>query len=163
MKSKVIYETYLLYEDGRLINKLGKELRWHEGYSGYLITQLTFKGKRIGKSQHRLLAETFIPNPNNLTDVDHIDGDRKNNKLTNLRWLSHGENIKHSYNLKNRSATGINNARCTTDEQTVKEICVLLEKGLLPAKIRDLGYDYSTVRKIRSRENWSSISKDYNW
>ena len=98
-----------------------------------------------------------------MSDVDHIDGNRANNKLDNLRWVTHGDNIKHSFSLENRSATGVENANSIFDEETVHAVCKLLEQGLMPAEIRDLGFDYSLVRTIRSRKNWGSISKDYKW
>ena len=43
---------------------------------------------------HRLVASAFIPNPDNLSDVDHIDGDKFNNCADNLRWVSHGDNMR---------------------------------------------------------------------
>ena len=87
-----------------------------------------------------------------------------NNSLSNLRWLSHGDNIKHSYSLKNRSAVGINNARCITTEGEVIEICKLLQEGYSCVELRDIfGFSYNLVRKIKSRKNWISISKGYSW
>lgn len=43
--------------------------------------------------KHRLIAEQFLPNPNNLSDVDHINRNRSDNHLSNLRWVSHSKNI----------------------------------------------------------------------
>lgn len=45
---------------------------------------------------HRLIAMTFLPNPNHLSDVNHKDGDKLNNKVDNLEWCSHSENQKHA-------------------------------------------------------------------
>jgi hypothetical protein len=60
---------------------------------------------------HRLLAEYFIPNPQNLDTVNHINGVKTDNNLTNLEWLSRADNIKHAFN------TGLqpkrNNRKCT--------------------------------------------------
>lgn len=63
---------------------------------------VVFIGKTI--SIHRLVAETFIPNPGNLSDVNHIDGDKSNNRVDNLEWVSRGSNIKHSYDSGLREA-----------------------------------------------------------
>lgn len=46
---------------------------------------------------HRVVAETFIPNPLNLPEVDHIDGDKSNNCVSNLRWVTRSENMKYAY------------------------------------------------------------------
>ena len=50
--------------------------------------------KQIKKTNHQLVAETFVPNPNNYTEVMHIDGNNRNNDYTNLKWGTHRENMK---------------------------------------------------------------------
>lgn len=165
MKSKIIYDNYTIYENGDIYNKHGKKMSVVDNGKGYLALglQIEPKGKRVYKSLHRLLAETFIPNPNNYSDVNHIDGNRQNNLLSNLEWCTHGENIGHSYKLNNRSALGENNAKCKTTETVVHKICQLLQDGLKPAYIRDLGYDYNLIRAIKQRKNWNHISSNYNF
>ena len=160
---KMNYFGYIVQEDGVILGKRGTPLTPHDNGKGYLIVNLQIGKNRLCKAVHRLLAECFIPNPLGLSDVDHIDGNRANNKLDNLRWVTHGDNIKHSFDLENRSATGVENANSIFDEETVHAVCKLLEQGLMPAEIRDLGFDYSLARTIRSRKNWRSISKDYKW
>ena len=66
---------------------------------GYL--QVNLSG--IPKLVHRLVAEAFIPNPLGLTDVDHINGNRADNRIENLRWVSHKENCNNP-NTKYKSA-----------------------------------------------------------
>lgn len=61
------------------------------GDKGYYIVHLNKKVYLL----HRLIAETFIPNPNNLPEVDHIDGTRQNNSISNLRWVTHKENLNN--------------------------------------------------------------------
>lgn len=56
---------------------------------GYLV----LRNKRV----HRIVAELFIPNPNNKPCVNHIDGDKKNNRVDNLEWVTYGENNLHAY------------------------------------------------------------------
>ena len=46
---------------------------------------------------HRLVAETFIPNPHNLTEVNHINGDNTDNRVCNLEWSSHTDNVRHAW------------------------------------------------------------------
>ena len=63
---------------------------------------------------HRLLMLSFIPNPENKTDVNHIDSDRKNNRLDNLEWVTRKENLHHAHSKGRMTQWGkdqkINNA-----------------------------------------------------
>jgi hypothetical protein len=63
---------------------------------GYLMVFLSVKSKKKAKSVHRIVAEAFIPNPENKETVNHIDCDKTNNHVSNLEWLSNEENIQHS-------------------------------------------------------------------
>ena len=163
MKSKTIYDNYTIYENGDIYNKYNKKLSPANNGKDYLIVNLRKNNRNYCKSIHRLLAEAFIPNPNNYSDVNHVDGNRQNNCLSNLEWCTHSENIKHSYKLENRSALGENNAKCKTNEKIVNEICKYLELGFKSSYIRDLGYDYNLIRAIKQKRNWKHISNNYNF
>ena len=63
--------------------------------SGYLAVTIPTIPYRKGCSIHRLVAEAFIPNPLGATDVDHINGNRADNRVENLRWVSHKENCNN--------------------------------------------------------------------
>lgn len=64
---------------------------------GYYMVDLCTNGKRFNASVHRLVAEAFIPNPDNKPCVNHIDGDKANNCVDNLEWCTHSENQLHAY------------------------------------------------------------------
>lgn len=69
---------------------------------GYLEVILHTNGKGHPKKVHRLVAETFIPNPDNKPQVNHKDYNTTNNHVNNLEWVTHSENIKHSWMNPNR-------------------------------------------------------------
>ena len=160
---KQIYDGYYITQDGKIFNKFKKQLSPYDNGKGYLVVNIQINGVRKCKAIHRIVAEAYIPNPNSLPEVNHLDGNRQNNSVANLEWITHGNNIKHSYNLQNRTALGESNANCNTTVDIVVEICQLLEEGLKPSKIRDLGYDYSLIRSIKARRNWKHISYNYNF
>jgi len=62
---------------------------------GYLRVNLTINKNQSTPRIHRLLAIQYIPNPNNLSEVDHIDRNKINNNLENLRWVSHTTNARN--------------------------------------------------------------------
>ena len=64
--------------------------------NGYLIVNLCKNNKSKNYLLHRLVAETFIPNPENKPDINHIDGNKKNNCVNNLEWCTKSENMQHA-------------------------------------------------------------------
>ena len=81
---------------------------------------------------HRLVAETFVPNPNNRPQVNHIDGNKQNNSADNLEWVNNSENIQHAFdnNLIDRNKivknmTGSKNHQAKLTERDVAEIKAL--------------------------------------
>ena len=100
------FENYIIFEDGMIINFwTGLELKPCKNKKGYLKIGLYKNGKRKHFYLHRLLALTFIPNPDNLPEVDHIDRDRSNNDLSNLRWVTSIENNQNK-GIPNTNTTG---------------------------------------------------------
>jgi hypothetical protein len=80
--------------------------------NGYLKVGLTKDGIRSRFRVHRLVAEAFIPNPDNKPEVDHINGDRKDNRVENLRWMTHQENNNNPVTLQRRSEVSKGNQAC---------------------------------------------------
>ena len=70
----------------------GKILRPHANHRGYLMVDLWKNGNVKKGIIHRLVAQTYIPNPDNLPEIDHIDTNRQNNNVSNLRWCTRKEN-----------------------------------------------------------------------
>ena len=82
---------YLIYEDGRIWSKYYNKFLvpvWQNRYFNYC---LQVNNKNTTCSMHRLVALHYIPNPNNKPEVDHIDRNRTNNNVNNLRWVSKSE------------------------------------------------------------------------
>ena len=66
---------------------------------GYFIVGLRKNGKICTKLLHRIIAETFIPNPENKPQVNHIDGNKQNNNVSNLEWATNSENQLHRHHV----------------------------------------------------------------
>lgn len=87
---------------------------------------------KVSIKVHRLVAETFVPNPNNKPQVNHIDGNKQNNNADNLEWVNNSENIQHAFdnNLIDRkkivkNMTGSRNHQAKLTERDVAEIKAL--------------------------------------
>lgn len=98
-KDVVGYEgLYLVNELGEVYSvKSGRQLTPCENRFGYLNVCLRKSGKGKTEKVHRIVAKAFIPNPENKPQVNHIDGNKKNNCADNLEWVTNSENKKHAF------------------------------------------------------------------
>ena len=101
---KVIEQApdYMISNEGRVKSlKRGRELILSDrvGSDGYLNVSLSTNGKAKYYRVSRLVAEYFVPNPENKPSVNHIDGDKQNNHHTNLEWTTMHEQVVHAYKL----------------------------------------------------------------
>lgn len=87
-------DNYSINELGEVRNDRTNHIKkpFENKSNGYMTVDLYKNNKSEKVTIHRLLAEAFIPNPEGKTTVDHIDGNRKNNALSNLRWATYSEN-----------------------------------------------------------------------
>jgi len=99
-------KNYLIYSDGGVYNqKYDRWLTGHINSDGYRDIKINSDTFRL----HRLVALHYIPNPNNLPEVDHKDGNKLNNDVKNLRWLSHSDNMNAYNKLRPDNKLGFKN------------------------------------------------------
>ena len=91
------WDNYAVSNMGKIKNvRTGKEIKQVENKNGYLMVSICQNGKKATFRVHRLVALMFIPNPENKEEVNHINGDKKNNCVSNLEWNTHKENDNHA-------------------------------------------------------------------
>ena len=130
---KDIYVNTTLQDDGIIRNTRGVPRRTRLSHNGYPIISLSLVdngGKKTVKV-HRLVAQQFIPNPNNYPHVNHIDGVKTNNSVDNLEWTTPKKNMEHAGKL------GLRNFDWGYSKQT-KEKCAELLRTLSVNEVHKL-------------------------
>ena len=140
------FENYQISSFGRVKGKYGiLKPQFDRNY--YHVT-LFKNGKRKIKFVHRLVAEAFIPNPNNLPQVNHIDGVKTNNNLSNLEWISCKGNALHAFRL------GLRNPH---DGGTSKKIDVYYKNGIFYKTFNSL-HEIQRVLGVNIGNCWSVLN-----
>ena len=95
------YENYEVRPNGEVVNiKTGRVLKAIKTTNGYLMICLYKNGKRKNFYIHRLVAQAFIHNPDNLPCVNHKDEDKTNNNIENLEWCTHEYNCNYGTGIE---------------------------------------------------------------
>lgn len=164
------YKTnYMISTDGHVMNITTKKILKNKvSTTGYYTVCILYKNKRHTRKVYRLVANAFIPNPENKREVNHINGNKLDNRVENLEWATSKENKQHAIALglyKNASfnTKGSERSSATHTEEDAHKVCQLLELGFGITKIsRMLNFKYSFINNIKNRNKWKHISSQYN-
>lgn len=119
-------------------------------------------GKRYTVPVHRLVAMAFIPNPQNKTDVNHINANKADNRVENLEWNTRGENMKHAYENGLIDNKGQLSAKSKLTNDDVIKIYNLKHSGVKQTKIAEL-FDISNtqVSAIVNGNQWGHLYQEW--
>ena len=155
------YEDYLISDQGRVYScKRSIFLKPRKDRGGYLFVNLCKNGVRKMQKVHRLVANAFILNPENKRTINHIDGCKANNHVSNLEWNTYSENNQHAFdNGLANPKKGIKHGRAKLNEDKVLEIRRIFATGdyTQTALGKNFGVDHSLISLIILRKNWTHI------
>lgn len=148
------------------IRMKGRIKKTHYDDCGYELIQLRKDGSYKHLSIHRLVASAFIPNPDNLPQVNHKDEVRNHNTVDNLEWctVEYNQNYGHRKKRASINSTGVNNSRAKLTEKDVLEI----RKTYIPgdkkyckrALARKYNVSYETITAIVTNRLWKHLVKE---
>lgn len=141
---------------GRTVPEIVRKPRYNK--DGYMYVNLHKDGVRKSKKIHRMVAEAFIPNPENKPEVNHII-DKRHNDWESLEWVTKSENEKHAHAIGKKNHKGSNHSQAKLSEGKV--MCIL-EMSLLGISGRDISFIYgvsdSTIYSILSGKKWTHVT-----
>ena len=154
-QNSIIFDNYMMSTMGRIKNANGTIIKLHINNTGYYKTGLTTNNKSHSVYVHRVIAMCFIPNPNNLPLVNHKNGNKLDNRVENLEWITHQDNAKHA------------NDTCLINRKTKKVIQMDLHDNIIKtwnsAKEATQFYNASkgTIQKVCSGRFMTALG--YKW
>lgn len=124
---------YAATEDGKIFSYKKKSFIDPHSYThnGYKQIQLWKNGKATNYKWHRLIAMTFIPNPNNLPQVNHVDENKDNNRVENLEWCTQEHNINHGTRNERASNKNKKRVRCVETGEVFESVNDAAAKNLV--------------------------------
>lgn len=126
--------------------------------TGRVYLNITFRGKTKSVLVNRIVALRYLPNPDKLAEVNHIDGDKSNNALENLEWASRSDQERHAFATGLKSTRGSQNSNAKLTPAQVQEIRKKASEGWNNAQIA-VNYNVapSTIRGVVERKTWKHV------
>jgi hypothetical protein len=129
------------------------------GARAYLMVSLCADGRVTSRAVHRLVAEAFVPAVDGKPEVNHKNGDRFDNRASNLEWTTSSENQLHAYAIDLQSAQGEKNGQAKLQAVDVFEIVARYDALVPTPRIaEDFGVSETTVRDIAAGRSWAHIT-----
>ena len=156
-------DRVVTYNNGRKCEHKGRVLKPAISHRGYERVVLCIDNGLTNKTVHRLVLETFKPHVNmSDLDVNHIDGNKLNNHLTNLEWLTRRDNILHAYNTGLTTNIGEGSPNTILSNTDVLEILRRLDTGELQKDIAlDYGVSKRCISDINTGNTWKLVKEEY--
>lgn len=162
-------DRIISYSDGRKELKEGSEIIGCITRNGYRIVGLTVDKIRKYYTVHRLVAEAFIPNPENKPQINHKNGIRTDNRVENLEFCTQSENMKHSYRVLNRKPPRANLGKTGKDSFNSK-IVLQIKDGNIIAEFygtceasRITGIAQSQIVSVANNKKYFKSAGGYKW
>lgn len=156
--------TIVVFENGS-IKRDGVLLKPADNGAGYLSVLVGYKrnknGRKVGirKYIHRLVAEAFIANPDNLPQVNHKDFDKSNNCVSNLEWISKADNIQHSHdNGKMQKRYDVGAVTVLTREQVIECYTRVKNGEGVNVVAKSMGKPRTTISSILNKRSRRDIT-----
>lgn len=149
------FPDYTIDTNGIIYNKDNRIIKGTKrGRGKYLSVHFRINGKSVFKTYHRLVAEAFLPNPENKKTVNHIDANKYNNRLDNLEWASNKEQVDHAFKMR-LGRIGETHGRSKLKETDILEIRKLNLSQRTIAKLYNV--TQSTIWYIKNKKSWRHI------
>jgi len=151
-------DLYAISNLGRLhSNRAERVMKPAPDNDGYYKTMLCRDRHRLSVSIHRLVAQAFIPNPENKKQVNHIDGNKQNNCVENLEWCTQKENIHHAFKIGLRPV-GEDRVYSKLDNSGIRLIKLLRGRKIPMQSIGViLGVSYTTISGVIHGRSWKHL------
>jgi hypothetical protein len=156
----VIPINYEINVNGEIRNMTTKELITPRlDKDGYPEARLMIRNSEWVMRIHRIMGTTFIPNPENKPQINHIDGIKTNNNLSNLEWVTHSENQRHAYakQLKYARLGETNNWAKLTKEDVERVFKMYHDGHILKVIASEVNISLSHVNRLLNGERWGHL------
>lgn len=139
----------------------GRILNFIENGKGYVIAPMTLNSKKYRRYVHRLVADAFIPNPDGKPEVNHIDGNKRNNCVDNLEWVTRSENCAHACRTGLFDMSRVINANRKPRTEATKQRMSMAQKGNQKSKGLIWVGNHDELKRVKPEDLEEYLSRGY--